>query len=193
MKDKYEFKVMSDRENVFFLENGKLDIKSEIEALSYYPITIEIREERDDNENEGDLVAKITGLFFDIDNMRNCDFSLFEVFDSIDQNIYELYEALFKDEEYRGEFDILDGENLFYLDYIIVEEAYRNKGICKMIIKQIDEIIKYIAGLKVDVIATNLDVHTGKEINQKLDRLLIDKCFIKASHDDNYYVLNFID
>ena len=150
----YEIKTkIGYNKNLFYKENNKLNITNNLETLSMYPVSIELRKYNE--EQEGELIAEVTGYYFDLDYMLNEGISIFEIFDSESVETYELYEALFEDEEYVEEIESFN-QNLFYLSDIYVNEEYRKEGYFTMLINQLDEILKYIAKLNVGLIATRI-------------------------------------
>ena len=151
---KYEIKIKTGYDkNIFYKENSKLDITSNSYTLSMYPVLIELR--KYEEEQSGELIADITGYYFDLDYMLNESISKFEIFDSESGEIYELYEALFDNDELLEEIETIN-QNIFYISDIYVSEEYRQAGYFTMIINQLDEILQYIAKLNVGVIATRI-------------------------------------
>lgn len=201
MNKEFQIKVISGYEkNIFFKEDNQLDIVGNIDNLSMYPIKIELRTYEE--EQDGELIATIYGYYFDMDYIYNQNISPFEIFDSYSQDTYELYEALFKDNQYKEELEVFN-PNLFYLDNIFVEENYRQYGYCKMLVNQLDEILKYIAKLNVGIIVTEIySFETNDEIdpieeltdtekqqlNQKLKNLFINNDYLFIENNDNYLV-----
>lgn len=197
----YEIKIKTGYDkNIFYKENNKLDITNNSDILSMYPVSIELR--KYEEEQDGELIADITGYYFDLDYMLNEGISKFEVFDGYSGETYDLYEALFEDEEYREEIETFN-QNLFYLSDIYVKEEYRQEGYFTMLINQLDEILQYVAKLNVGVIATRIYEyetcdkmdsieHLSKGEKQKLKDNLTNT-FINADYkflenDNNYLV-----
>lgn len=180
--------------NIFYKKNNKLDIIENMELLSMYPVTIELRKYKE--ERDGELIATIYGNYFDLDYMCNENIPLFEIFDGIDQATYDLYEVLFDEEDYKEEFEIFN-PNLFYLTNIIVEEKYRKQGYAKMLINSLEEILLYVAKLNIGVIATelygityneNLSKEEKTKLNNKMKDLLIENDYYLAETNNNYLV-----
>ena len=71
-----------------------------------YQIKIELRTAKENQE--GELIATITGYYFDINFMENKGVFKFDIFDSYNQEIYELYEALFVDDVYLEDLVVLE-------------------------------------------------------------------------------------
>ena len=189
----------------FTITDSKLDLSESFDLLSIYPVKIEVLETNGEEESEKKLVATIIGYYFDLDYMRDENISLFEIFDGINQNIYDMYVALFDKEEYRNEFEVIN-ENLFYLDTIVVEEDYRRNGYCKMLVEQLYEILRYIAKLNIGVIATsiyqyetndnfdsidNISQEEKEKINKSLINLFKKNNYKETSKDDTYLVRIF--
>lgn len=191
---------------LFTKKNNKLDLLDNFDLLAAYPIKINLLKVNDyEDESKNELVATIVGYYFDLDYMREEKISLFEIFDGIDQNIFDMYTTLFDKEEYKSEFDVIN-ENLFYLDTIFIEENYRCEGLCKMIVEQLYDILRYILKLNVGVIATSIYPYettnhidsieslSSKEkenLNNKLLKLFKDNHYKESNSDNNYLVRIF--
>ena len=154
-----EFEIKIDTgyyKNYFFKEDNKLAITNNAYELSIYPVKIELRTCKDKESNQtGDLIATVLGYYFDMNFMLNEGIPLFDIFDGESQETYELYEALFKNHEYKENLNVFN-PNLFYLYDIFVEDDYRQEGYCTLLINQLDEILQYVAKLNVGVIATKI-------------------------------------
>lgn len=196
--NEFEIKVHTGYENnLFFKENGELNITENIETLSMYPVRIELKKYTEESK----LIGTIYGYYFDIDFMENEKIPLFEIFDSISQEIYDLYEVLFKDNDYREEYEVFN-PNLFYLSDIWVENEYRQEGYAKMLLDKLDQILRYVAKLNVGVIATELyskdavdnivDVDLTNEekieIIDKVKNILLDNDYMVSNQNDNYLI-----
>ena len=198
---KYEIKIKTGYDkNIFYKENNKLDIISNSYTLSMYPVLIELR--KYEKEQRGELIAEITGYYFDLDYMLNENISKFEIFDSGSGETYELYEALFDNDELLEEIETIN-QNIFYISDIYVSEEYRQEGYFTMIINQLDEILQYIAKLNVGVIATRIYEfetcdkidsieHLTKEeketLKNKITNTLINADYKILEKDTNYLV-----
>lgn len=198
---KYEIKIKTGYDkNIFYKENNKLDIISNSYTLSMYPVLIELR--KYEKEQRGELIAEITGYYFDLDYMLNENISKFEIFDSGSGETYELYEALFDNDELLEEIETIN-QNIFYISDIYVSEEYRQAGYFTMIINQLDEILQYIAKLNVGVIATRIYEfetcdkidsieHLTKEeketLKNKITNTLINADYKILEKDTNYLV-----
>lgn len=179
--DKLDIKVIEDKDMTVYLKDGRLDIRNNDDYISCNDYRIEFK----DGNN---LVMYIEGFFFNVNYMRDNGVSVFECFDSVNQDVYELYEVVFDKEDYREEFEVFN-ENLFYVDKIYVEEKYRNKGYASMVINEIDDIVKYVLRLDVGVIATLIySEDNNEELKGKLRDLLIDNYFNETSKDRDYLV-----
>lgn len=179
-----------------FLNNkNELDIANEWELLSNYPVTIEILKHQDeemDDESNGEVVATLNGIFFDIEYIENFGIPLFEIFDSIDQSVYELYEALFKGDWYKEEFEIYN-PNLFYLTDISVKDKEKDRYYREILINNLDDILKYVAKLNVGLIATEAyivaeDDESNDDSILEAKGLLVDNDYIFATEDENYLI-----
>lgn len=203
MEKEFNVKVINNTNNNLFYKDGdRLDICSSIDDIAMNCVRIELRKSVEEEGIEGDLIASISGYYFDIDYMNNEGIPLMEIFDSIDQSIYDLYVAMFDGEEYKDEFNVFNS-NLFYLDNIFVEEEYRQEGYASMLINSLEDILLYVAKLNVGVIVTeiynfetfdnidsieSLDEDIRDEINNKLRKLFINNEYFTCSDDENYLV-----
>ena len=201
MDKQYQIKVKTGYENnIFFKVNNQLDIVGNVENLAMTPVKIELR--TFEEEQDGKLIASIYGYYFDMEYMCNEKIEPFEIFDGYSSDTYELYEALFEDNEYKEELEVFN-PNLFYLDNIFIEEEYRQENYCTMLINKLDEILKYVAKLNVGVIATliysyetideidEIESLTKEEkeiLKQKLKKIFIENDYVIIDNKDDYLV-----
>ena len=201
--DYFKIQVNHDNyRNIFFMKNKKMDITSNIDNLAIHPVKIDLFSYNLENEKNGDLIASITGYYFDMEFMENEGISLFPIFDGDSQEFYELYEALFENDDYRDELEVIN-ENLFYLSDIYVYEEYRQEGYFTMLVNQLEEILKYVVKLNVGVIATriydfetidqidNIELLSEQEkenLKKKLTNVFIDNDYNILEHDNHYLV-----
>lgn len=198
MNQEFQIKVQSGyQHNIFLTKNNRLNITENIDTIGMYPVKIELRTYKEDQD--GDIIATIYGYYFDIEYLNNENISPLEVFDAYSQETYDLYEALFRNDEYKEELEIFN-PNLFYVSNIFVEEEYRQLGYCKMLVNQLDEILKYVAKLNVGIIATDiysfetideidpieeLTKEEKQELEQKLTNLFLDNDYTIIENDNN--------
>lgn len=147
-----EMKVNFGRPNLEFNKPlEKFEFNELSDLISYYPITIELIEKSDGNDIQKTIVS-LSGYFYDMDYIYKYGQSLFDTFDMCSDDTNKLYDILFDDEEnIKIDYQTLSG-NIFYLDRIYVERDYRNKGYAKLLLKQLEDLIKYVVKLKVGII-----------------------------------------
>ena len=126
----------------------KFEFNELSDLISYYPITMELVEKSDSNDNQKTIVS-LSGYFYDMDYIYKYGQSLFDTFDMCGDDTNKLYDILFDEEEnIRIDYQTFSN-NIFYLDRIYVEKDYRNKGYAKLLLKQLEDLIKYV--FKLDV------------------------------------------
>lgn len=167
-------------ENYFAKKETKLDIISNSDTLSYYPVEIELR--KIISNEDSDLVAKINGFYFDLDYMLDEEVNLFSIFDSIDQNTHELYSILFKENYYKEDYEVLN-PNLFNLYNIIIEEDYNNIEYFKLIINSLGDILRYVAKLNVGVISSRI---SNFELKENLRKIFLANDYISLKENKDY-------
>lgn len=204
MINEFEIKVNTGYgKNLFYRKDGKLDITGDLD-LTMTPVNIQLKKyEDEESEKDGEIIAEIYGYYMDLDYIQEENISLLDSFDWFSQELYDLYEVLFTDDEYREEFDVLFNPNLFYVSEIYVQEEYRQQGYATMLIDKLDQILRYVAKLNVGVIATELHEFETidnidsieelsdkekQELQDKLKNILINNGYAVASANNNYLV-----
>lgn len=121
----------SDPEDVF-ISNIAIDILG----------VIEVNEDIDADElYKTKKIGEISGTYFNVEFALNSGQGIYDLFDSYSAEAEELYHYLFDEEEspYHEFFEL--NFNVFNLDYIYIEEEFRNKGIGTFVLKQLDNIL----------------------------------------------------
>ena len=112
---------------------------------------MELIEKSDHNDNQRTIVS-LSGYFYDMDYIYKYGQNLFDIFDMCSDDTNKLYDILF-DEEENIKIDYQTfSDNIFYLDRIYVEKDYRNKGYAKLLLKQLEDLIKYVVKLQVGIL-----------------------------------------
>lgn len=118
-------------------------------------------------EENKTLVATIKGRYLDIEYAINHGISLYDVFDEIDADTSSLTPYLLdEDGDIKSDYFTLSN-NIYYLDRIEVKEKYRGKGYAKLLLKNLEGILSYVAKISVGIIviqAQPYDIVDGKEI-----------------------------
>lgn len=186
MSNEFKIKVKTGYCENYFLKNGEgLDIISNSDILSYYPVGIELWKES--NNDAGNLIATINGYYFDLDYMLDFDVDFVSIFDSINQDIYDLYNILFDNDYYKEDYEVLN-PNLFILSNISINECFDNVEYFKLIINSLGDILRYVAKLNVGVIATNINYFDRK---RSLKELFFDNEYDVSVDDKDYLVKIF--
>lgn len=129
----------------------KFDFKELSDQISYYPITIELFE-KNEEDNTQKSIAFLDGYYYDMDYIYDCNINPFDVFDMINVDTEVLYGILFDETgNVKPEYQMFN-HNIFYLNRIYVEKEYRNNGYAKLLLNQLDEILKYIAKINVGIV-----------------------------------------
>lgn len=89
------------------------------------------------------------GTYFKIDNMDNDGINKFDVFDSISQETYDVYSNLFDSHGIEKEGRIGINGNVFSIDRLYIEKEYRNCGIGRRVITDLEKILQYSLNCKV--------------------------------------------
>lgn len=85
----------------------------------------------------------LQGTYFKINDMDNEGISKFDVFDSISQETYDVYANLFNSNGIEKEGVIGINGNVFSIDRIYIENEYRNFGIGRRLITDLEKILQY--------------------------------------------------
>lgn len=175
-----------------------IDFSDLSEEISYYPVEIGLFEVNEDKEIQN-TIAYINGFYYDINYANEFGISLFDVFDMCSGDTMEIYDVLFdEDEKIKKEYQTFE-DNIFYLDRIFVKKEYRGKGYAKFLLKQLDEIIKYMLKLNVGIIvvcAQPFEIIDGKEkmirnnaeLTNQLIKLYKNAGFKESKAKSNYLV-----
>lgn len=193
----FELEVNFDRPYLELLKPlKKFDFNDWEEILAYFPIGIKLYE-NDEQYNNKELIASIDGIFYDMDYVDNYGFNLFDVFDMHSGDTVNIYDILFDEEgQFKEEYETLNN-NIFYLERIYVEKKYRKQGYAKLLLNQLEDIIKYVAKLNVGIIVVcsqpfekeddhDKMIRKDKELQRKLNDLYERVGFKKTGHKYNY-------
>ncbi len=189
----------------FYNSFKKIDFANFEEELSYFPVDIKLYEvyyQDDDNDEQDDnkeLIATIDGIFYDMDYAYDYGLNLFNIFDMENGDTALIYDALFDGNRKIKEKYRTYNNNIFYLDRIYVEKKYRNKGYAKLLLNQLDDIVKYMAKLNVGIIVVCSQpfekegeeqkmITDDKKLQEKLNLLYKSAGFKKTNNEYNYLV-----
>lgn len=98
-------------------------------------------------------IGFIYGIIFDVESAYDDGEDIHDIFDSHSADALALYESLKGDEgdlnfEYVGL-----GTNVFYIDFIYIEEKYRCKELGAKVLEMLEDLIKYSLNYKIGCIA----------------------------------------
>lgn len=147
-----QFKAHSSRTPFIDLFDEKWVVNSDPYDVFINNISIDILGVMEENEDINDelyktiKIGEISGTYFNVEFATNSGQWLWDLFDSYSTEAEELYHYLFdEDETPNSEYFELNF-NVFNLDYIYIEEEYRNKGIGTFVLKQLDNILNVTLG-----------------------------------------------
>lgn len=139
-----KFKILSDNETDIAIdinnENWMLDKETEGGFTNSVYIYIYGQE---DDDGKIYSIGVLYGRYFKIDKIINKKASLFDVFDSIDQDTYMAYDALVDEEGYINMNYCGIKFNIFHIERFYIEEKYRNQGVGEKVLIHLDDILNY--------------------------------------------------
>lgn len=141
-KAELRFKVSSDNKKVIDINEENWMLEYQTEGSFTNSIFIDIFK-RLVNCNEYIYIGRLNSTYFKVDKIINKRASLFDVFDSIDQDIYMVYDALIDDDGYFNSDYCGMKSNVLYIERLYIEEAYRNQGLGEKILDQLDDVLNY--------------------------------------------------
>lgn len=166
------------------------------EQVSYYPIGIQLFENDETYENQ-QLIATLNGFYYDLDYIHKYDIGLFDVLDMVSGDTNRIFDILIdKDGYVKKEFQ--EGNiNVFYLDRIYTEERYRNKGYAKLLLNQIEDLIRIVLKLNAGIIVVCAQpferdkdgdkmIRKNKELTDKLVKLYETAGFVQLQTKEPY-------
>lgn len=193
---------------IIFDTSGEIDFRdyseqldSTFSGMSLYLVDDSYYEDRVNSEEHKKLVATIYGRYFDIDYAMNNGISMYEVFGEPDADKASLISYLLDDDgEIKDEYHSIY-HNIYYLDRIEVEEKFRGQGYAKFLLKNLPEILMYVAKLSVGLImiqAQPYDRIDGKEImdckdnnrKERLIKLYENSGYTRIGNSNYLYLIN---
>lgn len=186
--EKYlELKINSRLAEIQLFNKEKINFEELEDTLSSYVVYLELVEKQEDSDEE-ELIATLRGNYFDIDYAWNHGLCLFDIFDMVSGDTNVISNIFFDEEQnLKSEFET-DNGNIFYLDRIFVEKNHRNKGYAKLLLNQLDEIVRYILKLNAGIIvvcAQPFEKNNGKEKIIRNDKTLQNK-LIKLYEENGF-------
>lgn len=132
--------------------------------------------EGEDDDFEDIKLGFLHGSYFKIDDMDNDGISKFDVFDSISQETYEVYSNLFDSHGIEKKGCIGINGNVFSIDRLHIEKEYRNCGIGRRVITDLEKILQYSLNCKVGnfILLPSALEKVGESLKQVDDEKLYD-------------------
>lgn len=128
------------------------------------------------NDFEDIKLGFLHGTYFKIDDMDNESISKFDVFDSISQETYDVYSNLFDSHGIEKEGRIGINGNIFSIDRLYIEKEYRNCGIGRKVITDLEKVLQYSLNCKVGnfILLPSAIEKVGKSLKQVDDEKAYD-------------------
>lgn len=142
-----KFEVASDNKSILEVNDRNWFEEYDYEAFTT-EVFINIYEDIEDTNNF-QKIGTLTGRYFKVSSMVNKNISIFDVFDSISQEAYMMYEAL---TDKKGNFNVdYCGfkSNIFHIERFAIEESYRNQGLGEKILYLLDDVLNYTLNFEV--------------------------------------------
>lgn len=136
------FEVSSDNKKVVDINEKNWMLKYQTEGSFTNMIFINILA-KEINTDKYVKVGILHGRYFKLTKILNKGASLLDVFDSIDQDTYMLYDALIDEDGWFNTDYCGIQSNVFYGERFFIEKAYRNKGLGEKILAQLDDVLNY--------------------------------------------------
>jgi len=149
-------------------------------------------------------IATVECYFFDTEYAYKFDFKLFDFFEEERGDTKGIYNILFDRTDFvKKEYEDSYCYNIFYIDKLYVHKEYRGKGYAKMLLNQIEEIVRYILKLNVGYIllcalpyekdnSSELR-ENDKKLDERLTSLYLDTGFQKIENKYNYFLKRISD
>ena len=197
------FEVSSDNEQVVDISEENWMVKYEAEGSFTNKIIINILA-KEINTDKYVKIGTLHGMYFKLTKILNKRASLFDVFDSINQDIHMVYDALVDEDGYFN-MDYCGMQlNVFYGETFFIEKPYRNQGLGERILDEIDDVLNYTLNCEVggyiilpnriektseNTFRTIDDRDTNKELKERLLKFY-KKCGYQEIPDTEFMYIN---
>ena len=114
----------------------------------------------------------LEGIYFKVDDMENEGINKLDVFDSISQEAYDAYSNLFDTDGIEKEGIIGINGNIFSIDRLYIKNEYRNCGIGRRVIIDLQKILEYSLNCKIGnfiLLPSSLE-KVGEDLKQVTDK-----------------------
>ena len=114
----------------------------------------------------------LEGIYFKVDDMENDGINKLDVFDSISQEAYDAYSNLFDTDGIEKEGIIGINGNIFSIDRLYIKNEYRNCGIGRRIIIDLQKILEYSLNCKIGnfILLPSALEKVGEDLKQVTDK-----------------------
>ena len=114
----------------------------------------------------------LEGIYFKVDDMENEGINKLDVFDSISQEAYDAYSNLFDTDGIEKEGIIGINGNIFSIDRLYIKNEYRNCGIGRRIIIDLQKILEYSLNCKIGnfILLPSALEKVGEDLKQVTDK-----------------------
>lgn len=145
-------------------------------------------------------VAYIKGTIFDEDKLLDIGIDIVEGADFISQENYDSCYWLSKSEVYKNKAEDWIFCNAFsgYLATFYIYDSYRNKGIAKYLLNNLNVFLKYSLNIDLRCLCTYPQPQSPEKWDnikdEKMKKVMIDtilKCGFKAVENENYFVREY--
>ena len=114
----------------------------------------------------------LEGIYFKVDDMENEGINKLDVFDSISQEAYDAYSNLFDTDGIEKEGIIGINGNIFSIDRLYIKNEYRNCGIGRRVIIDLQKILEYSLNCKIGnfILLPSALEKVGEDLKQITDK-----------------------
>ena len=114
----------------------------------------------------------LEGIYFKVDDMKNEGINKLDVFDSISQESYDAYSNLFDTDGIEKEGIIGINGNIFSIDRLYIKNEYRNCGIGRRVIIDLQKILEYSLNCKIGnfILLPSALEKVGEDLKQVTDK-----------------------
>lgn len=136
------FEVSSDNEKIVDINEENWMVEYETEGAFTNNISIKILGQSNDSNKYIDI-GVLDGRYFKVGKIIDKQASLFDVFDSIDQDTHMVYKALVDEDNYFNFEYCGIKSNVFHIERFFVNERFRSHGIGEKILDDLDDVLNY--------------------------------------------------
>ena len=103
------------------------------------------------------FVGFLRGTFYNLTGAYNAKINPVSIFDDIDQDSYDMYVALYDQEEESLNSNYIScmSSNIFGIDRLFIEKEFRGKGIASFLIKNLQNLLSYTLNMEIGCFILN--------------------------------------